>query len=267
MAKLLFLLIFTFCLALQHAKAFPHNVATSEESTELGMTKDFERGLAKNTTTTAQITTPAAAEQSTDSTQETDTDSIEDFSYLPVLYNTTINRLTLATLKIAQYHLNTLLTVGHDYITAALKTLNELPNKTSNIQANITRLRDLLKRVEGVDLTKKDLDSFLNKTDLMYKLGDLYGDYPKLLRSLEIDDDVLSELYNTLGLRIKASLKENVKKLTKIFHNFFDELDEKDKLRYAELIKLYDDFKSHDMDLDKFGDALFLLTYLLTNSV
>ncbi|XP_020716783.1 uncharacterized protein LOC110118716 [Ceratitis capitata] len=167
MAKFLVLLIFTFCLALQLVKAFPQNVAEPEQSTDLEVNKDFGTELAKSTTTTVPATTDAVTDESTDSKQESDSDSTEDFSYPPLKYYIIKNRLTLFTLKVVQNHLNTILTVGHEYTTASLKALNEMPNKTSDIKANITHLNDLLARLEGLDLAKNNFDGFLDKIGLI----------------------------------------------------------------------------------------------------
>lgn len=212
-------------------------------------------------------TTEVGNEQSSETASN---ESSEEFSYLPTIYNTPIYRLEIRYFRLIQGQVNKLITENRDLLVASLKALNALPDKTTEIEATIARMSNILKRIDNQDLSQNDVAAITEKTDIISELTDLYEEFATLLDNGVSENDVavLEEHLDKIDLdgfnkRLDASLKDTSNKITKVANNFFSKLNEEERRKYAELINWYEGFKQQKSDLDKYNEAVLLLRYLL----
>ncbi|XP_011182125.2 uncharacterized protein LOC105212062 [Zeugodacus cucurbitae] len=260
-------------LALQHVNAFPHGIKTSAEEEETAASVvEFKPSNLVNSLSKVTKATDIEIANTTEVENEesSETDSSEEFFYLPEVYNTPTYRLQIRYFRLTQAYVNKLLTEGRDFLENVLKAMNALPHKTAGIEAYITRISDILKRIKNQDLTKNDAKT--EKDDIIYDFTELYGDFETVLNNDMPKDeaDLLTEVFEKYDLvgyneRLDVFLKDTANKITKVANKFFNKLNEEEKQKYAELIKWYEDFKQSKTDLDKYNDAVSLIQYLLTH--
>ncbi|XP_018787008.1 PREDICTED: uncharacterized protein LOC108967836 [Bactrocera latifrons] len=251
-------------LALQHVNAFPQEAFTADDDEEI-----VARVVALNATV-AENETPVHVPVTGDDEDSSEVESSEEFFYLPDIFNTPTYRLQIRYFRLIQEYVNKLITEGRDFVEATLTAMNPLP-ESMGLGGNLTRMRNLLERIDSQDLSKNDLASIIEKTEITDELADLYGDFLAIIEAISDDDAlVLKEIFDKIDLdgyneRLDVFLKNTSNKITKVAKRFFDKLSKAEKQKYAELIKWYEDFKQPKSDLDKYNDAVVLVKYLLTH--
>ncbi|XP_039950897.1 uncharacterized protein LOC120768324 [Bactrocera tryoni] len=251
-------------LGLQHANAFPQEAFTADDDEEI-VTRVIEYNA-----TVAENEIPIHVPVTGDDEDSSDVESSEEFFYLPDIFNTPTYRLQIRYFRLIQDYVNKLITEGRDFVEATLTAMNTLP-ESFGLSGNLTRMSNLLERIDSQDLSKNDLAAIIEKTEITDELADLYGDFLAIIDGLSDDDAlVLKEIFDKIDLdgyneRLDDFLKNTANKITKVANKFFDKLSKAEKQKYAELIKWYEDFKQPKSDLDKYNDAVVLVKYLLTH--
>ncbi|XP_011212343.3 uncharacterized protein LOC105232382 [Bactrocera dorsalis] len=246
-------------LALQHANALPQEAFTADDDEEI---------VARVVATVAENEIPVHVPVTGDDEDSSEVESSEEFFYLPDIFNTPTYRLQIRYFRLIQDYVNKLITEGRDFVEATLTAMNALP-ESMGLSGNLTRMRNLLERIDSQDLSKNDLASIIEKTEITDELADLYGDFLAIIDALSDDDAlVLKEIFDKIDLdgyneRLDVFLKNTANKITKVANKFFNKLSKAEKEKYPELIKWYEDFKQPKSDLDKYNDAVVLVKYLL----
>lgn len=264
-------LIFGQYLALQHANAFPQEAFTADNDEEIAA-KVVEYNGSDSKYSLSENATPVHIQVTGENEDSSQVESSEEFFYLPDIFNTPTYHLQIRYFRLIQDYVNKLITEGRDFLEALLKTMSALP-KNMDIGANLTRISNILERIESQDLSKNDLAAITEKTEIIDELTDFYGDLVTIIENFpEKDAAVLKEIYEKIDLdgyneRLEVFLKDTANKITKVANKFFNKLKEEEKEKFAELIKWYEDFKQPKSDLDKYNDAVLLLRYLLEHRI
>ncbi|XP_036321712.1 uncharacterized protein LOC118735838 [Rhagoletis pomonella] len=265
MANVYVILILLLCLGLQYADSFPQNFTSTNEAEETTVETSADSStFYSEEATTIKYTT----EQSNES------ESVEETFYLLPEYDTPTYRLHLSNFRLLNAHTNKIISEGRDFLKVSLKAMNALPDKTPGIEANITRMNNLLELIESIDLSKNSYDAIDRKAEIIEELSELYTDFATMLHYQVPKEDaaVLTLLFNKIDLhgfnvRIDESLARTVRKITKLVNRFFTKLTAEEKQKYRELLEWYEHFQKPKDDQDKFDDAVLLFQYLLLQPV
>ncbi|XP_067621420.1 uncharacterized protein [Eurosta solidaginis] len=168
-------------------------------------------------------------------------------------------QLLFGTLTLLTKQSKSILVESRTFLKHLINEMKALPNKSAAIERNITRLDEVLHKIDAIDLDANPplVDEMFSAVD---ELGKVYDEFYGMPESTDPQSDVvnLENLFEKVGSesleqRLNNSLQATLNEFPKLFETFKQTLIDAEQQNETQLLEWYRRFKTENDNEKKFN--------------